>query len=59
MIGVAASTPKIMKDEEEETTFYCDVCIDGFSDYGTRSELIQAGWFITDTVILCPQHNFG
>ncbi len=39
-------------------TVYCDSCIDGFSDYGTKTELEQAGWFITDAVVLCPDCNF-
>jgi hypothetical protein len=43
-----------MTDEEEEITVYCDSCIDGFSDYGTKSELEAAGWLITDAVVLCP-----
>jgi hypothetical protein len=48
-----------MNEKEIKITVYCDSCIDGFSDYGTKAELIAAGWFITDAVVLCPMHNFG
>jgi hypothetical protein len=53
-----------MKDENEneneiEITVYCNSCIDGFSDYGTKSELEAAGWLIENGLELCPICNFG
>jgi hypothetical protein len=38
----------IMNENEKEIkiTVYCDSCIDGFSDYGTKSELEAVGWLI-------------
>jgi hypothetical protein len=50
----------IMNENEIEIkiTVYCDSCIDGFSDYGTKTELEKIGWLITDAVVLCPNCNF-
>ncbi len=46
-------------ENEIKITVYCDSCIDGFSDYGTLTELIAAGWLITDSLVLCPNHSIG
>jgi hypothetical protein len=47
-----------MIDEKEiKITVNCDGCDN--SDYGTRTELKNAGWLITDNEQLCPLCNFG
>jgi hypothetical protein len=46
-------------ENEEKITVYCDSCIDGNSDYGTKAELLAAGWLISDYEQLCPLCNYG
>jgi hypothetical protein len=46
-------------ENEIKITVNCDSCIDGNSDYGTKAELLTAGWYITDEQQLCPLCNFG
>ncbi len=50
---------EIENENEERITVYCDSCIDGNSDYGTPTELKNAGWLITDNEQLCNDCNFG
>ncbi len=46
-------------EKEPKIIVYCDACIDGFSDYGKKSELEAAGWKIEDGITLCPNHYYG
>jgi hypothetical protein len=48
-----------MIDENEiKITVNCDSCIDGNSDYGTKTELEAAGWLIEEALELCPLCRF-
>lgn len=45
--------------DDDKMLVTCDGCIDGNDDYGTREELVTAGWLITDDLHLCPMCNAG